>query len=154
MGSFKEFAEHTQQVELILNEFNSAPSLQSQPQEKMKMWSAKKPEIMQMWQNLRADTPIVIAPMSDNGTQADHSSYGEDGIRITGSWYFITSMLSRLKEILVHENPQSKLRLILRAVDPSRASNPQKQSYVFYCNLEKRSHGKPGRPKKNQTPLA
>jgi hypothetical protein len=163
MGSFKDFVEHAVFVDFVLNEVNESemvPSTQAtpnvgtsvgvQPIQKVKPWSAKKPEIMQMWQNLRQDTPIIMTPIMDTpDASGEHSTYGEDGIRITGSWYFISSVLSRLKEVLAYENPQQKLRLIFRGVDKSRASRPDRQSYVFYCNLEKRDFGKPGRPRKN-----
>jgi hypothetical protein len=161
MDSFKAFVEHTDFVDHILNEFNGVPSTQAQgapmtqqaavqPAQKMKLWSAKKPEIMQMWQNLRADTPIIMTPLADKKPgEKEHSTYGEDGIRITGSWNFISAVLSRLKEIVAYENPQNKLRLVFRGIDKMRASRPDRDSYVFYANLERRDFGKPGRPKKN-----
>ncbi len=101
---------------------------------------------MQMWQNFRNDTPILITPLSDKDAAAAQSStYGEDGIRITGSWAFVSSMLSRLKELIAYENPQNKLRLVLRATDKGK-SRPDGQSFVFYLNLERRKQGKAGRP--------
>lgn len=160
MESFRVFVEQTEFVDFILNEFNGVPSSQatnqhSNPfQTQNKPWSAKKPEIMNMWRNLRNDTPITMTPIMDNPTGGEHSSYGEDGIRITGSWFFISSVLGRIKDILNYENPQHKLRLIFRGIDKTRDSRPDRQSYVFYVNLEKRSMGKAGRPKKqpNLTP--
>lgn len=156
MDSFKAFVEQVDFVDQVINEFNGVPSTQAaavQPAQKIKPWSAKKPEVMQMWQNLRADTPIIMTPVLDNPFDSgkDHSTYGEDGIRITGSWYFISSVLSRLKEILGYENPQTKLRLIFRGIDKMRGGRPDRQSYVFYVNLEKREFGKPGRPRKHTT---
>lgn len=153
MESFRSFVEHRDHAERIIAEFNGVPSVQATPQaHKVKAWSAKKPEIMQMWQNMRPDTPITMMPIMDAPAGQEHSSYGEDGVRVTGSWYFISSVMARLKEILHYENPQHRLRLVLRAVDKDRASRPDRQSYVFYCNLEGREHGKPGRPK--NTPAA
>jgi hypothetical protein len=159
MESFKDFFEHSDFIDFIINEVNeggmvpsaqAAPNTSAQPEQKEKLWSAKKPEILQMWTNLRQDTPIVMTPITDNkDASGEHSTYGEDGIRITGSWYFISSILSRLKEIIAYENPQKKLRLVFRGVDKSRASRPDRQSYVFYCNLENRNFGKPGRPRSN-----
>lgn len=167
MESFREFVVGQDQLDLILNEFNgtgTAPSAQAAPAAgvmptsvvqqpaKQKPWSAKKDEILQIWKNLRGDTPIIIQPISDVPAAAggEKSNYGEDGIRITGSWQFVSSVLSRLKELSYYENPQTKLRLVLRAVDKDRA-RADKQSFVFYLNMEKRTHGKPGRPNKNQT---
>jgi len=138
METFKEFLERDF-VGFVLNEFDQ----QQAPQVKTKVWSAKKDEILRMWKTLRGDVPIMISPVSKMG---DGQSYGEDGIRITGSWQFISSILGRLKEILVYENPQTKLRLSFRGVD-SRGARPDRQSYVFYINLENRGRGKAGRPK-------
>lgn len=144
MEPFREFLVQREFVESVLNEFNAtAPSAQSSHQNKT--WSAKKDEILQMWKNLRQDVPIIIQPLIDNPMGSDKSSYGEDGVRVTGSWNFITSVIGRLKDIMAFENPQTKLRLVLRAVDKDR-SRPDHQSYVFYVNLEKREHGQAGRP--------
>jgi hypothetical protein len=93
-----------------------------------------------------------LTPMSEKPEGSDNTSYGEDGIRITGSAHFISAVLGRLKEIIGYENPQTKLRLIFRGVDQNKQSRPDRQSYVFYINLERRSRGKPGRPKKNVLP--
>lgn len=154
MSSFKFFIEQQEFLDFVLNEINSVPSApQSMPQaigmspNPNKPWSAKKPEIMQMWQNLRPDTPIIMTPIMDTPTDTEHSTYGEDGIRITGSWNFIAAVMARLKEITVYENPQQKLRLVFRGVDRSKNTRSDRQSYVFYCNLEGRGHGKAGRPK-------
>lgn len=151
MESFKSFYENTQFVEFILNEFDgammSAPSVQSG--DTSKVWSAKKADILQMWKTLKPDIPIILTPMSEKPEGSERTSYGEDGIRITGSAHFISAVLGRLKEIIGYENPQTKLRLIFRGVDQDKQSRPDRQSYVFYINLERRSRGKPGRPKKS-----
>lgn len=149
MGAFREFCEQTEFVEFVMSHFNeTAPSLQAHPTSPthQKVWSAKKPEILQMWQNLRPNTPIIITPVSEDPNHPE-SNYGEDGIRITGTWAFISSVLGRLKEILAYENPQTKLRLIFRGVDASRVAQPNRQSFVFYLNLERRA-----RPKKLGAP--
>jgi hypothetical protein len=168
MESFKVFLEEMNRVDRLVNEFNGAPSTQVGPvgenivystatpeplKIKIKPWSAKKSEIMQMWRNLRTDIPILVSPISDTKMSGENSTYGEDGIRITGSWHFISSVLSRLKELLAYENPQTKLRLIFRGIDKARDARPDRHSYVFYFNLERRTHGKPGRPKRNMTNL-
>lgn len=144
MGSFKTFLENDQFVDLILNEFNggtpapfSGRSVYGNANKKV--WSAKKSEILQMWQSLKNDFPIIIQPMLEKPEGAEKSSYGEDGVRITGSFPFITSVLSRLKEIISYENPDTKLRLIFRGVDSDRQVRPDRQSFVFYINLERRS---------------
>jgi hypothetical protein len=143
MSAFKDFVEQQDFVESIINEFDQQP-VQAKP------WSAKKPEIMQMWQNLRSDTPIYMTPISKKETGVDGQSYGEDGIRITGSYQFIASVLGRIKDLLAYENPQTKLRLVFRGVDKMH-SGPDKNAFVFYVNVENRGQGKSGRPKKLTT---
>lgn len=151
MGAFRIFLEQDDFVGFVLNEIN-APSMQAVPQndvmqQQSKPWSAKKDDIIQMWKQFRPDTPIILQPISDydlgGGTKR---TFGEDGIRITGSWNFIAATLARLKELIYYENPQTKLRLVFRGVDKSRG-RPDRQSFVFYLNLEKRATGKAGRPK-------
>jgi hypothetical protein len=143
MAAFRDYIEQHDFVEFVLNEFDG--QIQAKP------WSAKKPEIMQMWGNLRQDSPIYMTPISKGmpgQIQGSGHSYGEDGIRVTGSWPFIASVLGRMKEILAYENPQTKLRLIFRGVDQSRSANPDRQTFVFYVNLEERGRGRSGRPRK------
>jgi hypothetical protein len=137
METFKDFVEQSEAIESLLNEFNNS-SLQNS-----KVWSGKKKEILQMWKNLRPDIPIIIQPMLDDPTGGDSSSYGEDGIRVTGSWHFISAILARLKEIIGYENPQTKLRLVFRGVGKEKDPRPDRKSFVFYVNLEKRAPKKP-----------
>lgn len=124
--------------------------LGSQPQGN-KPWSAKKDEIMAMWQRLRNDLPIQITPMEERDGHTQ--TYGEDGIRITGSWPFIASVLGRIKDLLVYESPRTKLRLIFRGIDKARDVRPDRQTYVFYVNAENRKYGKAGRPRTGQSQL-
>lgn len=151
MLTFKEYIEQDKFVDFVLKTINedvTAPSVEAVPATH-KPWSATKDEVMAVWQNLRPDTPIYMMPMPEKqeGDTKGHSSYGEDGIRITGSWQFIASVLARLKEIAGFENPAMKLRVVFRGVDPNRLSQPNRQAFAFYVNLEKRKAGKAGRPK-------
>lgn len=138
MVSFKEYADDFASFEELLNEFNTTSG-------QVKPWSAKKADILQTWKMLRDDTPVMIQPIGDKPAGNQQSNFAEDGLRITGSWAFIASVLSRIKDIAAYENQNTKLRLSLRAVDKSHA-RPDRQSFVFYVNLEKRSKGKAGRP--------
>lgn len=141
MASFRAFLEEQDFVEFVLREFDGTHTLQTG---NAKPWSAKKPEILQLWRNLRPDTPIYMMPMTKKvgGTQ----SYGEDGLRITGSWNFIAAVLGRIKDLMAYENPHTKLRLVFRGVDKTK-TDPGKVSYVFYVNAENRGRGRSGRPK-------
>lgn len=143
---FKEFSDDYDHVEYILNEFNN--TMMHNPFVHEKTWSAKKKEIIQTWQNLRPDVPILITPIDNLENQ---ESYGEDGIRISGSWQFITSVMGRLKDLITYENPHTRLRLILREVKPKGDGIPKmtdRPAFVFYLNVERRGSGHPGRPKK------
>ena len=96
-----------------------------------KKWKASKDEIVAYWKNLRPDTPILMNPIDSNHKG---STYGEDGIRITGSPQFIAAVLSRLKDFINFETPGTKLTVAYRETDsPSRiAMGDNKTSYVFY----------------------
>jgi hypothetical protein len=147
MAVFREFMERHDFVEFILNEFDKHG-----PPSTDKVWSAKKKEIIQMWRNLRPDIPLIITPM-DSDSNGD--SYGEDGIRITGTWYFISGVLARLKGLMGYENPQTKLRLVFRGIGSGHDARPDRNSFVFYLNLERRGKGRPGRkPKNPYTPIS
>lgn len=159
MGSFKQFIEdannprqqpsasdynHQTSPEQNQNNFSGQQptSVSAQPSQPVvpthaadKPWSGKKEDVMKMWKNLRSDMPIFMSPLSK---RVKGSTFGEDGIRITGSFQFITGVLSRLKELLAYENPNTKLRIIFRGIDKKRDADPTKESYVFYLNLEQR----------------
>lgn len=153
MGVFREFLEQDSFAEMLINEFDQhGDAIPDQSNPTGKVWSAKKDDILKMWQNLRPDVPIMITPMDTNAQGGEHDSYGEDGIRISGSYNFISTILGRVKDLIQYENPQTKLRLIFRGVDPSRNPDSNRQSYVFYLNLERRGKGRPGRPTKNPVP--
>lgn len=161
MSTFKEYLEQLKFVDFITNiveSDNTAPSSQASGTAQNKPWSATKDEVIQIWRNLRPDTPVYMTPMKDDdevstNPTGGHSSYGEDGVRITGSWQFIASIMARLKEVLQYENPQHKLRVVFRGIDPTRVADPSKQAFAFYVNLEKRKTGKAGRPKNDAPKL-
>lgn len=149
MNSFKEWFEQDCFVEFAQHVFEggiiSGQPVQSAAQ---KPWSGKKKEVLQLWKNLRPELPVIMTPMSQN-QDGGTSSYGEDGIRITGSWQFIAGVLSRLKEIIGYEGSSTKLRLVFKGIDSNRNARPDRPNYVFYVNLQNRSQGRPGRkPKK------
>jgi hypothetical protein len=133
MESFKEFLQMKQNVPATTGT--------------TKPWHADKDEIVQYWKSARPDIPIMMNPMKNKpGTK----SIGEDGIRITGSWNFIMSVIGRLKDIMGNENQNTRLRLIFKGLDKSKDPTPDSPSYVFYINLQERGKGKPGRPNKTK----
>lgn len=100
-------------------------------------WKATKDEIVGYWKNLRPDTPIQMKPIDYTHKG---STYGEDGLRLTGSPQFIGSVLARLKELLNYETPSSKLAVTYRQTEsPSKmAMGDTKTSYVFYVAARQR----------------
>ncbi len=140
---FREFVEKNDFVDFIIESFENAPIdlVETQDVQQLtqyqKPWSAKKSEILQMWRQVKPNLPVIMTPMHKN-YEGKTRSYGEDGIRITGSWQFIAAIIGRLKELLFYENPNSKLRLIFKAIDSSKNARPDRQSYVFYINAQDR----------------
>ena len=100
-------------------------------------WKISKDEIMKSWRILNPATPIAMKPISK-----DHvgSTYGEDGIRITGSPTFINSVLSKIKPLLNYETPNIKLVVSYRETQsPSQIERGNlKKSYVFYVQSKER----------------
>ncbi|GAG66532.1 unnamed protein product [marine sediment metagenome] len=68
----------------------------------------RKAEFLDHWQKIEADQKINITPVR---YKHQGSTYAKDGIRLTGSRQFIDSMLSKLKELLDHENHTTRLQV-------------------------------------------
>jgi hypothetical protein len=128
-----------------LTEFASAVGSQTTPiltsttpaQTTKKKWSASKKDILSFWKTIEANKPITASPIP-YGYKG--STFSEDGIRITGSPQFITTVISHLKDFLAYENPQSKLAVSYRETEsPSKISSGQnKTSFVFYIAVKSR----------------
>lgn len=104
------------------------------PKLKIKPWKASKDQIMSYWKGLQPNVPLSLKAID-----YDHkgSTIQEDGIRITGSKEFITTVLSRLKDFLTFENPQTKLMVAYRQ-SPKSFIPGNKSSYIFYLQAKKR----------------
>ena len=104
---------------------------------KKKPWKAKKQQIQGFWAGLKPNLPLKMEPIS-----YDHkgSTILQDGIRITGSKEFIASVLSRLKEFLLYENPNSKLVISYRQQAKSLVQG-NRDSYLFYLQVKNRGKG-------------
>lgn len=122
MKTFREFLEETKST-------NDSPK-----------WKATKDEVIQYWKTLRPDIPIAIRPISYNHKG---STYGEDGVRITGSPQFISSILGKLKEFINYETQGTKLALSYRQTkSPSlSAQGIAKTSFVCYIQVKERGKG-------------
>jgi len=100
-------------------------------------WKISKDEIMKMWRGISPEIPIALKPIAK-----DHvgSTYGEDGIRITGSPDFINSILGKIKPLLNYEAVNTKLVVSYRETQsPSQIERGNlKKSYVFYVQAKER----------------
>lgn len=113
----------------------SSPS-KSGPASKLKIkpWKASKDQIMGFWKGLQPNVPLALQAID-----YDHegSTIQEDGIRVTGSKEFITTVLSRLKDFLTYENPETKLMVAYRQ-SPKSFVPGNRNSYIFYLQAKKR----------------
>ena len=65
------------------------------------------------------------------------STYDQDGIRITGSRAFIDSVLSRLTDLLAHENGRTRLQVVYKeSVD--RETGVSLDSWNCYLQVHQR----------------
>jgi len=106
-------------------------------------WRMQKDQVMQYWQSLRPG-PIQFDPIQPG---KKGSTFGEDGLRITGSRTFIDSILARLKDMMQYENPHTKLNVVYRQVQYKGSQLPEKNtSFVFYAQAKTREKPKPKNP--------
>lgn len=125
----------------LLNEqdYQQAPEMQQQPVTPVqKKWKATKEEIFQYWQSLQPDSPIAVVPIAYKHAG---STYGQDGVRVTGSREFIGTVIARLKEFLNFETPNSKLQLVYRETESKNQIEDQNKTYVFYVQVKERGTG-------------
>ena len=97
-----------------------------------KPWKAGKAEVVQFWQSLRPNMPIVMEPVppEHKGTK-----FNFDGLRITGRPEFIGAVLSRLKDILNLESQGgTKLDIEYRQVENKEGVMKTQADYVFYVH--------------------
>lgn len=125
MKSFKEWLEKKDLVEF------------QRPQVSSPAWKISKDEIMKLWQSTNPDLPISIKPIAKEHVG---STYGEDGIRITGSPQFINSILGKIKPLINYETTNTKLVVSYRETQsPSQIERGNlKKSYVFYVQVKER----------------
>ena len=144
MKNFKSFLMEQEMQQGIQN--IPTPPAQSEPTQNVpamnqtgeyKRWSASKKDIMNYWKALQANNPLFVKPIP---YEHKGSTYGEDGIRITGSPQFITSVISHLKDFITFEAPQTKLAVSYReTASPSKiAVGQNKTSFVFYIAVKER----------------
>ena len=94
----------------------------------------KKAQIIDHWENIEQNQPIMISPVA---YKHKGSTYTEDGIRITGTTEFIDSVLSRLKDLLNHENPMTRLQLNYQETKDRETAEPTGY-YSCYIQVHER----------------
>lgn len=101
---------------------------------KPKPWKAGKTDIVKFWQGVQSNSPLALRPIA-----YDHkgTTIQEDGLRITGSKEFIASVLSRLKDFLMYENPDTKLMVSYRQ-SPKSFVPGNRNSFSFYLQVKSR----------------
>lgn len=101
---------------------------------KQKPWKAGKTDIVKFWQGVQNNSPLALKPIP-----YDHkgTTIQEDGLRITGSKEFISSVLSRLKDFLMYENPDTKLMVSYRQ-SPKSFVPGNRNSFSFYLQVKSR----------------
>lgn len=99
-----------------------------------KPWSSSKKEILKWWSAMPQGIPTP--PISKIPKEHRGSTLPYDGVRINGSQAFITSVVSRIKDLLQQENENSKLNVVFRQQETKNGSPIP--SYVFYVNVRDR----------------
>jgi hypothetical protein len=99
-----------------------------------KSWSGRKQEIIDFWKSI-PQMPLLVDPIPSSHKG---STFGEDGIRITGSPNYIYSVLTRLKDFLPLESEGTKLQLLFKESDRINPNRPNKKSYAFYIQVKQR----------------
>lgn len=94
----------------------------------------KKAQFLDHWQGIQADQNIKISPVV---YKHQGSTYAEDGIRLTGSIEFIDSILSRLKDLLRHENGSTRLQVVYKE-SADRHTQAALDSYNCYIQVHER----------------
>ena len=96
----------------------------------------KKAQILDHWHALEPNGPLQPRPVP---YKHEGSTYMMDGIRITGSQEWIDSVLSRLKDLLAHENGETRLQLNYQE-SKDRHTRLLLDSWNCYVQVHRRGH--------------
>lgn len=94
----------------------------------------KKAEALAHWKALPEGRTLdpAIVPYKHSG-----STYDQDGIRITGSQEWIDQVLSKIKDLLLHENGGTRLALSYKQ-STDRVTRQPLNSYNCYIQVHER----------------
>ena len=94
----------------------------------------EKEAFLKHWASIRKNQNVRPRPVRYGH---EGSTYAEDGIRLTGSRAFIDSVLSRVKDLLDHENEETRLHVVYqRSAD--RESGKQLNAWNCYIQVHQR----------------
>ena len=88
---------------------------------KQKPASLRKADFLEYWRQLEPQQIIRPCPVpyKHSGT-----TYAQDGIRITGSRAFVDSVISRLQDLLQHENAVTRLQVVYKQTVDRETGRP------------------------------
>lgn len=110
-----------------------------------KLWKAKQADAIQMWKDARIDSPVIMTPISKSHRG---NRYAEDGIRITGTYHFINSVLGKLKDILTYQSPNVGIEVEYRQIEDKAGVRKGVPKFVYYIHLKEKGGTKPTGSKK------
>jgi hypothetical protein len=94
----------------------------------------EKEAFLRHWASIRKNQNVQPKPVRYGH---EGSTYAQDGIRITGSRAFIDSVLSRLKDLLDHENDETRLQVVYQRSADRESGKPLK-SWNCYLQVHQR----------------
>ncbi len=94
----------------------------------------EKEQFLKHWGSIRKNQKLQPKPVPYSH---EGSTYEQDGIRVTGSRAFVDSVLSRLKDLLVHENDETRLHVVYQQ-SSDRESGKQLRSWNCYLQVHQR----------------
>ncbi len=106
----------------------------------------EKEQFLKHWASIRKNQKLQPKPVpySHEGT-----TYAEDGIRLTGSRAFVDSVLSRLKDLLLFENDDTRLQVVYKR-SADRENGKQLNSWNCYVQVHQRGAAKSAALKKKE----
>ena len=123
-----------------------------------KPWKARRKDVLTFWGGLQSNMPLQPSPISKHHTG---TRFREDGLRITGSSFFVNSVMSHLKDFLRFDtDPRTKLDVEYRQIQGKEGDPTDVPIYVCYVYVLKNEKeidkvlGGPEAPKPPKTPKA
>lgn len=83
--------------------------------------SLRKEQFLQYWTAMKRRRAIKPRPVP---YKFSGSTYAQDGIRVTGSRKFVDQVLSRLTDLLVHENDMTRLQVVYKQTTNKETGRP------------------------------